>query len=129
MVETWCIFSIRTWVEVINLSYKFILILLCTLTLSVLIGTKTSFPFFHLQNVSSISTPSHWWICQYTRKKLNLVAFLVGGSRSGWSPFFEVATIFMYLCFLVCASRTSGFSSPKKVRLISNLWRSLSAWF
>ena len=51
------------------------------------------------------------------------------GSHSGWSPFFKVITIFMYLCFLICASRTSGFSSPKKVRLILNLWQILSAWF
>ena len=51
------------------------------------------------------------------------------GSHSGWSPFFKVITIFMYLCFLICASRTSGFSSPKNVRLILNLWKSLSAWF
>ena len=102
---------------------------MCTLTLSVLTGTKTSFSFFHLHNVSSIFTPSYCWICKYTRKEWNSIAFSVGGSRSGWSPFFKVVTIFMYLCFLICASKTSRFSSPKKLRLILNLWQSLSAWF
>ena len=69
-----------------------------------LTGTKISFSFRHPHFNSFKSTTIHSRTFKWTLYEWYLMAFSVGGNRSGWRLFFKTETIFMYLCFRTCAN-------------------------
>ena len=103
-------------------------------TLSVMIGINTPEDFFHPHFVSSLLKPIHCMTCKYTLNEWYLAAESVGGSFSGCIPFFDVAAIVKYFCFLsvpresLNLAPTKRKSNPKKCNRWPNIeifWVSL----